>query len=347
MKKNLVRIAAIAAAILAAGGTVLAVTGGRTGEQSTDDAYVFADYTLVAPKVSGHIAQVLAEDNQAVRAGDVVARIDDRDFRTGLRTAQAELAAIEARLASVDAQLQKQQSVIGQASATLSADEAAVTFAQQNARRYERLSEDGAGTIEQQQQARFTLRQQMAVRERDTAGLSAARREVTVLAAQRTELAAAAARAQAAVEQAQLNLSYTRVTAPVDGVVGQRSVRVGAFVNAGTALLAVVPLKNAYVIGNFRETQLTHVRPGQRVSIEVDAYPDMALHGHVDSVAPATGLTFSPVARDNATGNFTKVVQRMPVKIVLDPGQQHLDRLRVGMSVVSRIDTASVKTSAE
>jgi membrane fusion protein, multidrug efflux system len=342
MNKKSLRMAGVAVAVMAIAGAVFAMTGGRhSSGQSTDDAYVSADYTLVAPKVSGLISKVMVDDNQHVSAGAVVATIDDRDFRTALQTAHAGLAASKARLSNIDAQIQKQDAVIGQTKAIIVADDAALTFAQQNAQRYQRLSQDGAGTIEQQQQAEFTLRQQTAVRQRDLAASNAASREMGVLESQRAEAVAAVGRAESAVEQAELNLSYTRITAPVDGVVGQRSVRVGAFVNAGSTLLAVVPLQAAYVVGNYRETQLTHVRVGQHVQIKVDAYPDLLLSGRVDSIAPATGLTFSPVARDNATGNFTKVVQRVPVKIVLDANQPQQNLLRVGMSVVSDINTAS------
>ncbi|CAN7770890.1 HlyD family secretion protein [Caballeronia sp. LjRoot34] len=342
MNKKFLRAAGVAVAVLAVAGAVFAMTGrGQSGEQSTDDAYVSADYTLVAPKVSGQIAKVLVEDNQRVMAGATLARIDDRDFQTGLQTARAELVAINARLANIDAQLAKQDAVIAQAKASIAADDAAITFAQQNAGRYQRLSKDGAGTIEQQQQAEFTLRQQSAIRARDAAASDAALKELGVLKSQRAETAATVKRAEATVEQAQLNLSYTTITAPVDGIVGQRSVRVGAYVNAGTTLMAVVPLHKAYVVGNYRETQLTHVRVGERVRITVDAYPDLLLQGSVESIAPATGLTFSPVARDNATGNFTKVVQRVPVKIALDQDQPQENLLRVGMSVVTHINTGS------
>jgi membrane fusion protein, multidrug efflux system len=338
MNKKIVVSAAVILTTMAIVG--VAAFGSQT-RQSTEDAYVEADYTLVAPKVSGLIAEVAVEDNQRVHAGDLLARIDDRDFKTALKTAQADQQAAAARLSNAVARDSRQQALIAQAKASVAADDAALVFARQNASRYGQLSQEGAGTQEQQQQAQYVEKQQTALRDRDSAALDAAQREVTVLASERAEAEGAAARAQAAVQQAELNLGYARITAPVDGVVGERSVRVGAYVSAGTTMLAVVPLGSAYIVGNFRETQLAHVKPGQSVAITVDALPGVTLRGKVDSVAPATGLTFAPIAPENATGNFTKVVQRLPVKIVLDGNQSAASRLHVGMSVVPTIDVAS------
>jgi membrane fusion protein (multidrug efflux system) len=335
-------VAGLLVVVLLGGIAVAATRFSGSGEQSTDDAYIVADYTLVAPKVPGVIDRVLVEDNQPVHAGDVLARIDPRDFRTALQTAQADLLSAKARVDNIDTRVSRQQSVISQTEATIAADDASLTFAQQSAQRYRKLSQDGAGTTEQQQQAEFSLRQQAALRLRDASAASAAQKDLAVLASERVEAQATMLRAQALVEQATLNLSYTTIVAPVDGVVGQRSVRVGAYVGAGTMLLAIVPLQRAYVVGNFREIQLTHVRARQTVKITVDAFPGLVLHGHVESIAPATGLTFAPIAPDNATGNFTKVVQRLPVKIALDSGQPGLLQLRVGMSVTPRIDTRAV-----
>jgi membrane fusion protein (multidrug efflux system) len=170
------------------------------------------------------------------------------------------------------------------------------------------------------------------------AALASAVKQVGVLQAAVRSAEADVAAAKASVDQARLNLSYTRITAPVDGMVGQRSVRTGAYVSAGTRLLAVVPLQQTYITANYLETQLSDVRPGQRVRIRVDALPGETFTGHVDSIAPATGATFSAISPDNATGNYTKVVQRLPVKIVLDGDQQHLAQLRVGMSAIPEIE---------
>ncbi|WP_258180969.1 HlyD family secretion protein [Burkholderia multivorans] len=339
MKKKLI-LASVPIVIILAGLALKAAGAFESDRESTDDAYVSADYTLVAPKVSGLVDAVFVDDNQRVRAGDALAHIDDRDFRVALQTAEAELLSARARLENVRARESRQQAAIAQAKATLAADDAALTFANQNAQRYRNLSRQGAGTEEQQQQADFRQKQQSAVRRRDGAALDAAHRELNVLSSERAEAESAVEQAAAAVRQATLNLSYTNIVAPVDGVVGQRSVRVGAYVNAGTTLLAVVPLDEAYVVAHFRETQLARMRAGQPATIDVDALPGVRLRGHVDSVAPATGLTFAPIAPDNATGNFTKVVQRLPVKIKLERDQPDVARLRVGMSVVPSVDVA-------
>lgn len=345
MKKKTLLTALVAVAALTIGMAAALRAAGVFDRdvQSTDDAYVTADFTLVAPKVSGLIAEVAVDDNQQVHAGDLLARIDDRDFRVALQNAQSELRAAQARLANVEAREARQKALIDQASAAVHAADAALTFATQNAKRYEQLSQQGAGTQEQQQHTAFTQHQQTAIRDQDAAALVAAQRERAVLASEDAEARAAVDRARAVVEQSELNLSYTRITAPVDGMIGQRSVRVGGYVSPETTLLAVVPLSRAYVVANYREVQLAHMEHGQPARVKVDALPGVELTGRVDSIAPATGLAFSPIAPDNATGNFTKVVQRLPVKIVLDPNQAATGRLRVGMSVVPSVDVSPGK----
>jgi membrane fusion protein (multidrug efflux system) len=201
--------------------------------------------------------------------------------------------------------------------------------------------------MEEQQHAVTALDQQQAGRDRDRAALLAAQQQFDILQAGRDKALGALARAQAALDQAKLNLSYTEIRAPIDGMVGQRSVRVGAFVGAGTPLLAVVPLSQAYVIANFQENQLARMRQHQPARITVDSFPGLVLKGHVDSLAPATGVAFAPIAPDNATGNFTKIVQRLPVKIVIDPGQPEAARLRVGLSVEPTVNVAARETPVE
>lgn len=314
---------------------------GGSAEQSTNDAFVTADYSVVAPKAAGLIDQVAVQDNQAVKAGQLLAHIDDRDYRTAVAVADAALAAARARLTDLAAELDRQQPVIRQTDATLQADQAALDFAQDNAVRYRRLSSGGAGTVEQRQQADTRLLQARASLQHDKAVNHAARQQVIVLKAEQGQAEAGVEQAQAALDQARLDLSYTRIVAPVDGVVGERSVRVGNYVHVGTPLLAVVPVQAAYVVANYQETQLEHMRPGQKVTIHVDTYGGEDFNGTVDSLAPASGVAFSPIAPDNATGNFTKVVQRIPVKIWFDPGQQLSSRLRVGMSVETTVHIGS------
>ncbi|KAF1053790.1 MAG: putative multidrug resistance protein EmrK [Stenotrophomonas maltophilia] len=333
---SLVIVAVLLLALLAYLATRLL---GPERQQSTDDAYVHADYSLVAPKIAGFVTQVLVEDNQRVQAGQVLARIDERDYRAALAAAEADVIAAEARHRHVAADLERQQAVIAQSAAQVDADQAAFTFARQELERYQHLASQGAGTLQNAQQSRSRVDASRAVLEKDKASALATRKQLDVLQAQQAEALGALKRGQAQLEQAQLNLSYCEIRAPFDGMVGRRAVRVGAYTTPGTALLAVVPLQNAYVVANFQETQLTDVQPGQAVDVRVDTFPGQTLRGHVDSIAPATGLSFSPIAPDNATGNFTKIVQRIPVKIVLDADQPLRDKLRVGMSVVARIDT--------
>ena len=333
-------LALCGAAIVLAGLGIYTLTGDGA-RQSTNDAFIAADYSVVAPKVSGFISQVLVEDNQTVKAGQLLAQIDDRDLQTALESAEAGVATAQAQLEQARAVLQRQTSVIAQAEAALVASNAAVKFAEQERARYEHLAGAGAGTLQNAQQARNRIDTANAQHASAVASLAAERKQVDILVAQQHSAEASVQRAQAARDQARLQLSYTRIVAPVDGVVGERAARVGNYVNPGSKLLSVVPLEQAYVVANFQETQLTHVGPGQAVQIRVDTFPGEVLNAHVESIAPATGVTFAAIRPDNATGNFTKVVQRIPVRIVLDAGQPLTSRLRVGMSVEASIDTDS------
>ncbi|HLG81544.1 MAG TPA: HlyD family secretion protein [Bradyrhizobium sp.] len=306
--------------------------------QTTDDAYVKADSTIIAPKVSGYIAEVAVSDNQPVKAGQLLARIDDRDFRTALDQAHADVAASEAAVHNLDAQIELQQPIIAQQAAEVDAAEANLKFAEQERARYDDLMKTGSGTVQRAQQTDAAQRASDAQLQQGKAALIAARKKLEVLDTQRAQAVAQLAHARAVEQQAALNLSYTSITAPVDGTVGARSLRVGQYVQAGTQLMAVVPLDAVYVVANYKETQLTHVRDGQPVELVVDSFPGRKLHGHVDSLSPASGLEFALLPPDNATGNFTKVVQRVPVKIVLDD-QSLTGLLRPGMSAEPTIDT--------
>ena len=330
----------LAAAIAIALG--LAVWGGTevfsdAKTESTNDAYVAADFTLVAPRVAGQISEVLVDDNQQVKTGQLLVRIDDRDYRVAVMSAEADVATAKASVANFDAEIARQPSLVDQASAALRSDEATVGFAQSNATRYQNLSETGAGTTQEKQQASSALAQQLALQSHDRAALIATQQNLAVLRAQRDKAAGTLAHAEADLEQAKLKLSYTEIHAPVDGTVGRRSVRVGAFVSPGAPLLALVPVSDAYIVANFQENQLANMRRGQSVRINVDSAKGTAIKGHVDSLAPATGVSFAPIAPDNATGNFTKIVQRVPVKISIDRGQQAATALSVGLSVETEV----------
>jgi membrane fusion protein (multidrug efflux system) len=313
------------------------LTTGRYLE-STDDAYVKADSTIVAPKVSGYLAQVLVADNEPVKAGQLLARIDDRDFRTALDQAHADVAGSEAAVRNLDAQIALQQPIIEQGTADVTAAEANLQFAQQEQTRYDGLMKSGSGTVQRAQQTDAELREKAAQLQHGKSGLIAAQKKVDVLTTERAKAVAQLDHARAVEQQMALNLSYTEISAPVDGTVGARTLRVGQFVQAGTQLMAVVPLDAVYVVANFKETQLTHVRNGQPVEVEIDSFHGTKLRGHVDSLSPASGLEFALLPPDNATGNFTKIVQRVPVKIVLDD-HSLTGLLRPGMSAEPTINT--------
>jgi membrane fusion protein (multidrug efflux system) len=305
---------------------------------STDDAYVKADNTTIAPKVSGYLTDVKVGDNERVTAGQVLARIDDRDFTVALDQAKADVSAAQAALASKQAQLDVQQAVIAAAKATVDVDTATKTFALQENKRYTDLAATGFGSVQNAQAAQSRNAGAEAAIQRDTANLASALKQVELLKAEIAQATAAVARATALEKQAELNLGYTTISAPIDGVVGNRTLRTGQFVQAGTQLMSLVPASGAYVVANFKETQLTHVGKGQAVDLEVDMFPGQIVHGHVDSLAPASGQEFALLPPDNATGNFTKVVQRIPVKIALDDTSI---ALRPGMSVIPTIATRS------
>jgi membrane fusion protein, multidrug efflux system len=314
---------------------------------STDDAYVKADSTTIAPKVSGYLDRVLIGDNEHVKAGQVLARIDDRDFKVALDQARADVQAANATISSKEAQLDVQQAVIAAARATIDVDNAAKLFAKQENKRYTDLAATGFGSVQNAQQAQARDAGADAAIQRDIANLTSALKQVDLLKAEILQAKAAAVRADALQRQAELNLGYTTITAPIDGVVGNRTLRVGQFVQAGTQLMSVVPASGAYVVANYKETQLTDVHEGQAVDIAVDMFPGQIVRGHVDSIALASGQEFALLPPDNATGNFTKVVQRIPVKIALDSGSHSLIELRPGMSVIPTIETRAQAPARE
>ncbi|HEY1926186.1 MAG TPA: HlyD family secretion protein [Caulobacteraceae bacterium] len=332
--------AGVAIPIVAFGGWALARywTVGRFFV-STNDAYVQADATIVAPKVAGYIAEVDVRDNEHVRAGQVLARIDDRDYRQALDQATANAAAAQAAVSNLDAQIAAQASQIREADANVVSATAAFGLAQRNDARRREMARVGYGSDEQADTASADSQEKSASLQRLKAAADAARQQVTVLQAQRSLAQAQLAQAEAARGQAQLNLGYATIVSPIDGSVGARTARQGQYVQAGTQLMAVVPLQRVYVVANYKETQLTHVRAGQPAQIRVDTFPGRTISAKVDSLAPASGLEFSLLPPDNATGNFTKIVQRIPVKIVFDASDPLAGRLRPGMSVTAEIDT--------
>jgi len=304
----------------------------------TDDAYVMVHYASIAPRISGQIATVPVDDNDVVKAGQVLATLDPRDNETALASAEAAVARDRSRLDEISTTVSRQPSIIEEQQAAVASARAKLAFAQEDARRYGNLAATGAGTAQEHQQADTTLQQGQASLDGAQAALDAARRQLDVLNAQRSAVEATVKADEAQLEQARLNLSYTQIRAPIDGMVGERSVQAGNYVGPGTTLMTVVPLDQVYIEANYLEVHLLHVRSGQPVTIHLDAY-DIDLKGTVDSVPPASGAAFAPIAPNNATGNFTKIVQRLPVKIVLTPGQPLAKLLRVGLSVETTIHT--------
>jgi membrane fusion protein, multidrug efflux system len=308
---------------------------------STDDATVDADSVVISPKISGYLAEAAVEDNQTVHAGQILARIDDRDFRTAVAGAQANVDSAQAAIQHLQQQIDQQHLQVVATQAAVAADQAALTFSRQQEARFASLARTGAGTIQESQQWQADISEKEAALSRDIAQVGVAQKQIDVFGTALDQAKAALAQQQAALRQADLNLSYTTITAPVDGTVGDRTLRVGQYVQAGTDLMEVVPLSAVYVTANYKETQLTDVLPGQPVTIAVDMFPDAVVHGVINSIAPASGEEFALLPPDNATGNYTKIVQRLPVKISIDPHDRLLGRLRPGMSVEPTIDTHS------
>ena len=335
--------------LLLAGGAVLLLAAGTwygrawwlNGRfiQTTDDAYVGGNVTPIAPHVAGFIRDVLVADNAHVHAGDVMMRIDPRDAQAALAHDQAVLTARGAGAASLRAQVDLQQAAIRQGEAELTARAARATFATQDAQRYANLALTAAGSRQDAQRSTsLDLEAKSAVLSA-AAALEAARQKLKVLGAQIAEADAATAQARADVETAQLNLGYTEVRSPIDGVVGNRAAQVGAYVKAGTYLISVTPAAGLWVDANYKEDQLTHMVPGQAADVVADVLPGHVFHAHVASFTPGTGAVFSVIPPENATGNFTKIVQRVPVRVVLDDGDAMLPMLRPGLSTTVSVAT--------
>ena len=304
----------------------------------TSDAYVMVHYATIAPRISGQIATVPVDDNNVVKTGQVLATLDPHDNETALESAEAAVMRDKSQLDEVSTTVLRQPSIIKEQQAAVASARAKLAFAQDNARRFGNLATTGAGSMQEHQQADTTLAQDQAALDGVEASLDAANRQLDVLRARRSATEAALKADDAQLAQARLNLSYTQITAPIDGMVGERSVQVGNYVSPGTTLMTVVPLDQVYIEANYREVDLRHVRGGQSVTIHVDAY-DIDLNGMVVNVPAASGAAFAPIAPNNATGNFTKIVQRLPVKIVVTPGQPLAKLLRVGLSVETTIHT--------
>ena len=304
----------------------------------TDDAYVMVHYATISPRISGQVATVEVADNQVVKAGQVLVTLDPRDDQQSLAMARAALDRDIAQTQNAAAAVARQPALIAQQQASLASAQARLSLALANQRRYDNLALTGAGSTQERQEADTAARQNQAAVAEAQAALDASQRQMDVLKAQQSAAEGTVASDRAQVGQSELTLSYTRILAPLDGMVGQKTVQVGDNVSPGATLMTVVPLDAVYIAANYREDDLRHVRSGQHVTIHVDAY-DIDLDGVVDSVPPASGATFATIPPNNATGNFTKIVQRLPVKIDVTPGQDLARLLRVGFSVETTIHT--------
>jgi len=307
--------------------------------ESTDDAYVRGNVTPISPHIAGFVAGILVTDSQRVDAGQALVRLDDRDARAVTEHAEAVLNQRTAMLVSLRAKYALQQSAIQQAAADLDAKVAQASFAKLDAERYHALALSDSGSRQNAERTRAQDQAARAAAASAQAALTAANQQLSVLAANIDE--AAVAQAQADLQTARLNLGYAEICSPISGYVGNRAAQVGAYVSQGTYLLTIVPAHGLWVDANFKEDQLARMQPGQQATIVADTLPGHVFHGHVLSLAPATGAVFSVIPPENATGNFTKVVQRVPVRIALDDEEASLGRIRPGLSMVASVDTRS------
>lgn len=319
-------------------GVILAIIFMPNRKVWTNDAYVSAHYATIAPRIPGQVTEVLVDDNESVKAGQPLVRLDPRDYEVALERSRARLHQDEALVLDAQASVERQPSMIEENKAEAARIAAQLVFARQNAARYHNLARSGAGSDQERQETQARLHELEANLRSLEARTRAAEAEIPVLKAKHEAALRKLRIDHAEVRQDELNLSYTTIRAPFDGMVGEKTIQKGNFVAPGAALMAVVPMNALWIMANYRELALRHMRPGQHARIHVDAY-DMDLDGIVDSIPPASGAAFAPIAPENATGNFTKIVQRLPVKIVVAPGQPLARLLRMGFSVETTVDT--------
>ncbi|MGO7905884.1 HlyD family secretion protein [Rhizobium leguminosarum] len=306
---------------------------------STDDAYIEGDIATISPKVTGYVAKVNVVANQEVKAGDVLATLDNGDYQNALDLAQAQIVTEQLSLQRIDAQIEGANASLVQAQAQKVALEAAVRGAEITQKRQSDLQAKSVGTAADLDNANIALDQAKANLAGGDANITAAQANITILRAQRREAEGSVRSLEISRDKAVRDLSFTVLKAPYDGIVGNRSVQEGDLVSPGQRLMALVPVRQLYIDANFKETQIQHLVPGSKVNVQVDAYSDHPIVGTVESISPASGSVFSLLPPENATGNFTKVIQRMPVRIALPQDALDSGRLRAGLSVVVDVDT--------
>jgi membrane fusion protein (multidrug efflux system) len=309
--------------------------------ESTDDAYIGGDLTVIAPEVAGFIAKLAVSDNQQVHAGDLLVQLDDRDYRAALARAEAAVAIQQATLTNLDATSYLQEAIVTQSQADITATDAEIVRTHDDQVRYQGLTATGAVSIQSSEAADTAYQEALANGEKARATLAAARRQLEVIQTQKQEAEAALQQAIAERGVARLNLGYTDLRAPIDGTVGNRSAQIGAYATVGSQLISLIPAHGLWIDANFKEDQLARMLPGSLATIQVDSIPGKTFQGHVVSIAPATGAEFSVLPPENATGNFTKIVQRVTVRIALDDEAAAQGQLRPGLSVTARVDTRS------
>ncbi len=342
--------------VLLLGGVLFVLVGAIWGarhfiygryQQSTDAAFIQSDAITVSPKVSGYVDRVFVTDNQDVKAGQPLVQIDPRDYSAQAAQARAQIDVALASAAGVDAQIEEQFAAVDQARAQLLSARAEAELAAREVVRYRPLAASGAETRERLAQLEAQAIQARAKADAAQASLTASERRVATLRAQRQQARAQGEAARAQLSAARTDVEATILRAPVDGRIGNKGVRQGQFVQASTRLMSLVPAKSLYVVANFKETQLGLMRPGQPVTVEVDALDGVELHGVIESIAPGTGAQFSVLPPQNATGNFTKIVQRIPVRIAINAGPETRALLIPGMSVEATVDTRSAKAAID
>ncbi|MBJ7549667.1 HlyD family secretion protein [Marinomonas ostreistagni] len=340
MKKTRYAVmAVVAVAIVGASAWQFNTHASNDIEQLTEDAYVQADLTVISPRISGAIDQVFVSDYVNVKEGDSLVHIDERDLDIARQVASANVLTAQSVINVLQAEIVKQHKIVEQAQAVISLDKARLSLAEANRTRFINLARDGSGTVQDKQQAETDYQTEKAIQMRDEAALATAKQQVLILEAQLKQAQANLLTVETQLKNAELAQSYAAIKAPVSGMVAQVNARNGSYVNTGQSLLTIVPMDKLYIEAQYRETQLANVHEGQAVTVKVDALPGVELKGRVDHIAPASLVSYSPIAPHNATGNFTKIVQRIPVRIKLLPDQSELLKLRIGMSVVPVIHT--------